>query len=570
MIDKILFIFSKKEKFQFLYLILILNFGVFLEMLSIGIIFPTLLILIDPSKSFEFLNKLNIEIDIQYSESDIILYLLIVIVFIFLIKNLTLFYLQKKQAFILANYNEKLSKEIFKRYLDQSIRFLLKNNTSLISRNIIEVPNLFSNHYIQSILNLFMELIMLIGVLIILLNNNFILTISAILILTPLASLIFLINKKELLKSGEESKLHWGERLKQIQETFAGILEVKSFNKENTFYEKYKFHNKKITDVSIKLSVINIIPKLIFEFIIIVIICGGVFYLINQNKNIIDAIPTIGLFSYAFIRLLPSLNKILVSLQRIKYSSAIVDEIFFIKKSLISNSIKEIKKLEFKDNIEIKNLDFEYIKSEKILSNLNLKLKKNSIVGIYGESGTGKSTFLKILMGLLSPASGNISVDGFPISENIKSWQKIVGYVPQNVFIMDNSLKFNISLLDKDDQINYDKVEEAISLTNLKEFKDKLAKGLDANLGEVGQKISGGQKQRIGIARAIYANPQVLVLDESTSNLDDDTEIEILEELSKLRLKRNLTIIIVSHKPAIKNYCDTLYEIKNKSIYKIK
>ena len=570
MIDKILFIFSKKEKFQFLYLILILNFGVFLEMLSIGIIFPTLLILIDPSKSFEFLNKLNIEIDIKYSESDIILYLLIVIVFIFLIKNLTLFYLQKKQAFILANYNEKLSKEIFKRYLDQSIRFLLKNNTSLISRNIIEVPNLFSNHYIQSILNLFMELIMLIGVLIILLNNNFILTISAILILTPLASLIFLINKKELLKSGEESKLHWGERLKQIQETFAGILEVKSFNKENTFYEKYKFHNKKITDVSIKLSVINIIPKLIFEFIIIVIICGGVFYLINQNKNIIDAIPTIGLFSYAFIRLLPSLNKILVSLQRIKYSSAIVDEIFFIKKSLISNSIKEIKKLEFKDNIEIKNLDFEYIKSEKILSNLNLKLKKNSIVGIYGESGTGKSTFLKILMGLLSPASGNISVDGFPISENIKSWQKIVGYVPQNVFIMDNSLKFNISLLDKDDQINYDKVEEAISLTNLKEFKDKLAKGLDANLGEVGQKISGGQKQRIGIARAIYANPQVLVLDESTSNLDDDTEIEILEELSKLRLKRNLTIIIVSHKPAIKNYCDTLYEIKNKSIYKIK
>ena len=322
-----------------------------------------------------------------------------------------------------------------------------------------------------------------------------------------------MINKKKLLRSGEESKFHWAERLKQIQETFAGILEVKSFNKENTFYEKYKFHNKKITDVSIKLSIINIIPKLIFEFIIIVLICGGVFYLINQNKNIIDVIPTIGLFSYAFIRLLPSLNRNLVSLQRIKYSSAIVDEIFFIKKSLISDSMKEIKKLEFKDKIEIKNLDFKYVKSEKILSNLNLKLKKNFFIGIYGESGTGKSTFLKILMGLLSPTSGNIYVDGFPISENIKSWQKIVGYVPQNVFIMDNSLKFNISLLDKDDQIDYDKVEEAISLTNLKEFKDKLAKGLDASLGEVGQKISGGQKQRIGIARAIYANPQVLVLD---------------------------------------------------------
>ena len=154
MIDKILFIFSKKEKFQFLYLILILNFGVFLEMLSIGIIFPTLLILTNPSKGFEILKKLNIELDIQYSENQIILYLLVVIIFIFLIKNLTLFYLQKKQAFILATYNEKLSKEIFKRYLDQPIRFLLQNNTSLISRNIIEVPNLFSNHYIR-VLNLF-------------------------------------------------------------------------------------------------------------------------------------------------------------------------------------------------------------------------------------------------------------------------------------------------------------------------------------------------------------------------------------------------------------------------------
>lgn len=309
-------------------------------------------------------------------------------------------------------------------------------------------------------------------------------------------------------------------------------------------------------------------PKLVFEFVIVLIICSAVMFALKADHNLLESIPLIGLFSYSFIRALPSVNKILVSFQRIKYSTSILNEIFYIKKTLLSDDkISEVS-LNFQDKIQIKNLDYEYIKQQKILSNLNFEIKKNLMIGIYGDSGSGKSTLLKILLGLLQPTNGDILCDSVSIFKNIKSWQKIISFVPQNIYLMDETLKYNLSLSVNEKDIDQDRIEEVIKQTNLISFVKNLPNQYDTLLGESGQRISGGQKQRIGIARALYTNPKILILDESTSNLDNDTENQILKELKIL--SRNLTIIIVSHKDTIKFFCDQVFQVKNNSINQVK
>ena len=244
----------------------------------------------------------------------------------------------------MANYTENLVNSIYSKYLNQPLKILISYNTSFLSRNIVEITNIFSSNLLQSVLSVITESFLLIGILILLFINQFYLTLFALIIILPVALFIYNSNKKQLRFLGEESKFHWGERIKKIQETFGGILEVKSFGKQDQFFKKFKFHNNKLKDISIKLSIINIIPRLIFEIIIVLIICSGLFYFTINNFNIIDILPTLGLFVYAFFRIIPVTNKLLVGFQRIRYSSSILDEIYFIKIELISEKQDMLKK----------------------------------------------------------------------------------------------------------------------------------------------------------------------------------------------------------------------------------
>ena len=568
MIKKLLTILSTREKKIFFKLIIILIFTVILEMLSVGIILPTLAIVLDTSKSFIYFEKLNLNFLDFVSKDNLIYYTLSLLSFVFVFKNIAIFFAQKYQAKTLAIYNENLVNSIYKKYLNQPLKILMSYNTSFLSRNILEITNIFTNNYLQSVISIITESFLLIGILIILFINQFYLTLFAIAIILPTAFFIYYFNKKKLRTLGEDSKFHWGERLKKIQETFGGILEVKSFGKQDQFFNKFKFHNNKLKNISVKLSIINIIPRLIFEIIVVLIICSGLFYFTKNNFNVIDILPTLGLFVYAFYRIIPISNKLLVGFQRIRYSSSILDEIYFIKIDLVSEKQDFKKSIVFNKKILINNLSYSYEPSQNLFSNLNVEIKKHSLVGIYGKSGSGKSTLLKILLGLIKPTKGNILSDGEDISSYINSWQQIIGFVPQNVYIMDDTLENNVSMLSERNKISQQKFLEIINKVNLSEFLSHLPKKENTILGEVGQRISGGQKQRIGIARALYSDPQILILDESTSNLDNDTENQILKELKMLT--KNLTIIIVSHRENIKNYCDSVYRLENKKIERIK
>lgn len=563
MIKKIFYIFSKKEKLIFIKLIILQNIGILLEMLSIVIILPFLSLLLNKPTGLYFIDKYNININ-SNSTDNIIYFLIFLIIIIFLLKNVILYFLQLNQSKVLSKYNENLTNDIYIRYLAQPLKFLMLNNSSILSRNIIEVPTLFSHQFIQSFLNIIVETILVVLLILLLLAAQPFFTIFTFFLIIPIGVIIYKFNRTSLLKCGEDSKLHWGERLKQINQTFGGILEVKSFNRENIFFEKFKFHNKKLRKVSVKLSSINITPKFIFEFMIILIVCLIILFIFKIKYNFIDMLPLLSLFLYSFLRILPSINKILISFQRIKYSTSILNEIFFIKKNLTIDNNFSIRNLDFKYKIQVKNLDFEYSQSKKILSNLNLEFKKNTMIGIFGESGSGKSTFIKILLGLLYPTKGDILCDSTSIFEDTKSWQKLVSFVPQNIYLMDETLQYNLSLIENKKNVNQALLENVINQTNLTSFVENLPNKYETILGEMGQRISGGQKQRIGIARALYTNPKILILDESTSNLDSGTEDKILQELKTLT--KSLTIIIVSHKEKIKSFCDQVFQIKNNSI----
>ena len=287
-----------------------------------------------------------------------------------------------------------------------------------------------------------------------------------------------------------------------------------------------------------------------------------------------------GVYFFSATRILPSINRIMISFQ--DYSTAYPAAEVISKETLKLDNIKsEIaidktydNKLNFKNEINLENISFKYANTNRyILQNLNLKIKKNSIIGIYGKTGNGKSTLINVITGLLKPTEGSIYCDDFEISTNNRAWQNLIGYVAQNVYLSDDTIENNIKFenFTREKQIN-DQIKTNVFLerilidAGLKEFVDNLDKGLQSKTGESAIKISGGQKQRIGIARAMYRNPQIFLLDEDTSSLDSNTEKEILTRLENLKEKK--TIIIISHKKDNFRMCDQVYELRQGNLFK--
>lgn len=568
MINEINRIIDKQYKKKFIILILTLLIGILLEMISIGMILPVLATIIDPENSVRIIENFSLDLSFfKISENNVIFITLVLLVSIFIVKNVTLYFLQKFQAKNYAKFNENLQNTLFTKYINQSITYLTQINTAFINRNVIELSTHFTYQFINALTISFIESIFLLGILIILIIANPFITIVGFLCVLFFAFLIFLINKRILLSAGELNKIHVGKRIKYLQEAFGGILEVKSFKKENYFIENFSKQNKIINNLQVKLGIIQFTPRLFLETISVILLSFLIIFFINNNNNIINILPLLGLYVYAVIRILPSLNRILISIQRARYSLPVLNEIYFVINSLKKPVDYNEKKLIFENNIEIKNISYEYDETKKILDKANLEIKKNSLVGVIGQSGSGKSTILKIFLGLLKPSEGEILVDKNSIYDFLNSWQNKISFVPQDVYILDDNIKKNIALGIDENQIDSEKLKYAIKFSNLEKFIENLPEGTNTILGEKGSRISGGQRQRIGIARALYNQPEILVLDEATSSLDEKNEFEIFEELNSL--KKKLTIVFATHRKTLRKYCDSLFEIENKKFNKI-
>jgi len=563
-------VLSSEEKKKFFIIFFLILLGVVLEIISFSSIIPVSTILLSDQSSF-FVNFKNIY---SINDKDLIVIALLCFLFLLIIKNLYLFLLAKYQIKFINKVLKNLRLNIFDNYLNQSIVFLSKKNSSAFLQNVINYCNIYTTFFLLPLLNLTLEILVLVFTICILFYYNFMVTLICSLLLLIFGAIILVFNKNSMIKYGGISNSQSVLFIKNIQQTFSAIKDIKILGKESFFRKRVEGNINLLNSSSYKAGVVGAYPKYLLETVVVsIIILFLIFNLDSEyNRGIIS--PFLFLFVAATFRLLPSINKILNLVNRIRFSISTVKSLLNELKKIEANGYNEIinKKIKPKINIikkiEIKNLKFSYDKKKDYcLDSLNLNIYNNSLIGITGKSGSGKSTLIDIIMGLKFPNAGFVKINNYDLLDINSNWRRMIGYVQQDVFLLDDSIKFNIAFGVQEKNINKKKISDLIKKTQLESFITSLPEGIDTKVGERGARISGGQKQRIAIARALYSSPKILILDEATNGIDYDSEILILKLLKKI--KKDMIIIFVSHKKNVLKFCDVVYELKNRKVYKL-
>jgi len=567
-INKIFNLLNHQQKKNAIFLSLFIMIGIILEMGGIGILIPVMSIILKTDDSYEnSILKFIFELLGRPARQDFILILLFVIGLFYSVKYYFLVFLNYKQAIFSNSLSASFSQELFEGYMKLPYQFHLNRNSSLLLRNIqVEVYQITT--VTQAFINLFMEFSVIIGMMIMLLIVEPIGAISTAVFLFFSSTYFHQRNKNKLLQWGIKRKNSSSYMNKYILEGLGGVKDIKFLGRESFFVDSYKKYSDEYSSINANVNFLSQIPRLYLELLSVFALIIMILIQLLQSNSTEEIIPILSLFLAASFRLIPSTNKIMSSLQSIKFNKPVVegiyDEFQLIRKNRKDNisAIYSTLNLEFEKNIIFEDVEFCYEGSQKpSISSFNVEIKKGSIVGIFGSSGAGKSTLIDIILGILSPTSGKLFVDGVLVfNNNLDSWQRKMGYVPQSIFLSDESIRRNIAFGIDEEKIDESKIFNAIKLAKLEEFVDNLPNGLDTFVGERGVRISGGQRQRIGIARALYNDPPILIFDEATSALDLETEKYVMDSINNLRKIK--TLIIVAHRLSTLSKCDIVYELK--------
>lgn len=567
-IQKINYLLNRKQKTQLLILSFLLLLGTILEMVSLSVLVPTLEIMSKTNidEKYPFLKPLLNKLD-NPSQSRLILIVMIFIVILFIFKGLFLVFLNWKQSDFSAKLSSELSIKLYTGYLKQPYHFHLQKNSSILNFNISEAASLsgFSNTIMIGLL----ETTVILGIIsmLFLVEPIGALSVSLFLLLSGLAFHRF--TKNKIMSWSKNRQFHVGQGNKQLMQGFGGVKDIKLMGNEVFFINSYSKHIIENATISTKATTLNLVPRLYLEVLAVFAMAGLVVSMIIQGKSVDLIVPVLGIFLVAAFRMIPSANRIMTSVQTLKSAYPTIDLVYNEFK-LINNSSSDKRTgiyVNFNDQIEMNNISFSYTNSKKVLSDINIKISKGKSIGIIGPSGSGKSTLVDLILGLLSPTSGSIKIDGLDINNVMTSWQNKIGYVPQSIYLTDDTIKNNIAFGLPENQINNESISRVIKIAQLGEFIDSLPEGLDTKVGERGVRLSGGQRQRIGIARALYHEPSILVLDEATSALDTNTEIEVMKAVNSLHGKK--TLIIIAHRLSTVNNCDLIYKISSGKIIEV-
>ena len=561
-ITKIKFLLEPNQLKKVYFIILLIIIGMFFEMLGLGVLFPILSFIINPNSLNQY--KIFLEFKTYFNnpnDSTLTLILLTFLIGFYLIKTFFLLYLNWERNSLSINISKSLSHKLFKGYLNQEYHFHLNNNSSTLLKNIQSEVQLFTA-FATALINITVEFSFSIGIILILIFSE---PKGAFIVLAFLGTSVYIFGsftKKKLKQWSNERLKHSIIINKSLIEGLSAIKDLIIFNRVSFFYEKYIIENEKHSRIITKVNFLDSIPRIYLEMLSIVGISILIIITKTTNNNT-SLVPILGIFAAAAFRIIPSLNSMMKSIQLARFSSSTINllsEEFHKIKS--SNRIESSQNdLTFNKSICVSNLNFKFETSEtQILTNLSFNIKKGETVGFIGSSGSGKSTLIDIIIGLHKPQSGSVFVDDININKNELIWRKKIGYIPQSIYILDDTLKKNIAFALPENEIDNNRVLEAIEAAQLTEFVNNLPSKIDTYVGEKGVRISGGQRQRIGIARALYNNPDVLILDEATSALDLNTENHIMQTILKLRGKK--TILIVAHRLKTLENCDRIIVIE--------
>jgi ABC-type multidrug transport system fused ATPase/permease subunit len=368
------------------------------------------------------------------------------------------------------------------------------------------------------------------------------------------------VSDSRLQRWGTLRQFEKGKIIQTIQQSLGAVKDIQVLNRENWFISEHNRHQEQDGRLLRKIITIQSLPRLWLEVMAIGGLTGLIGVMLSSGREASEIVPVVGLFAATAFRVLPSINKIVGSKQQLKVSRAAIEAIYSdLQLPSRSLSLGHVPQLAF-ENIEVDSLVFSYEGIESpVLNNVNVHIRKGEAVGFVGQSGSGKSTLIDIMLGLLHPQGGLVSVNGQRIDDVKQSWQQQIGYIPQTIFLMDDSLRRNIAIGIADKEIDELAITEALKSAQLEDFVASLPEGIDTVVGERGVRLSGGQRQRIGIARALYHRPSVLVLDEATSSLDTETEHGVMQAVQALQGDK--TVIIVAHRLSTVEYCDRLYRL---------
>ena len=568
-IKKVFSFLNKKERVKSFFLLILTLFSILLETFGLASFFPLMSAVVDENYfSNPFYQKISIFLGIESINLNLFF---IFFLSLFILKNIYLVFFTYWQNYFTNKISLRISNDLYSSYLNKNFSFHLNSNSAFLIRNINESASIDS--VFLRILVLINEFLLVIGITALLLYVNFLATIS-ILFIIFLSLYIFNLSTKNTIKSFGEKKFYLnGRYVQNLMEGIHAFKEILLFNKKNFFINNNLKYRKRLLDYQLIFSLFSYLPRALIEIICIVAILLLINILTKSNNTIQEIIPVLAVFSASAFRLFPSAIKIFSSLQNFSYAKPIIDNIASeTRNSLIDadfNEKKELsknKEITFEKEINLENINFQYLDDKTLLSNINLKIQKGKTIGIIGTSGTGKSTLLNIFTGLLSPTSGKVLVDGENIENNKIAWRKKLGYVSQDIFLQDASLAENIAFGVEKSDIEYSKINECISLAELDSFVENLTDGVNSMIGEKGIRISGGEKQRLGLARALYNSPHVLILDEATNSLDINTENTILNTLKNL--KNDFTILLISHHENPLKIVDEIYELKTNTLLK--
>ena len=507
---------------------------------------------------------------LSFIDSDNIMLLIIVFFLVFIIRSITAVIFSLTRNKLVKNVNDEISEKIYDNYLNKNFSFFLNTNSSKLVSNIIVEVEKFSYRVIDPLIYFFGEIFITVGIFLYLATNFF----EGTILMTSLIFLSYMFFYKTyvsyfqnlgLIKTNADAK-----KIDDLQKSFYIINEIKIGKLEKYFRDIFKTNTQNSSRSQFSLNFFQDVPKSLIEIIALLFISGLLYFSyfwLGYNKQ--EILLMSGIFAVALFRLLPSANRIYHTLNSIKYHLPSIEIIYSelnkeYKKEQKNSEIKSdiVQKLIDFKKIELKDVSYSYNEKNIILEKINLKIKKGNLIGIYGDSGSGKSTLLNLICGLLEPTKGQILCNDINIYEYKKSYYDLLGYVSQNIFLTDDTLKKNIVM--GNNVFKKDVFRDAIKSANLIETFNLLSEKENTILGERGSMLSGGQKQRVGIARALYKRSKILILDEPTSALDVTSQGEILNTI--MSLKGRVTTLLVTHDMDIIEKCDEVYKIEKKKI----
>ena len=567
MIQKIRMIFNRTQKIKFVVLFCMLFAGSVLELMGVSLILPFVQLVMDTDGTDNALFQWFGRLVGAESQRELLIWLGLLLIAVYLIKNTYLLFAKYVQLRFVFNNRLELSGRLMRNYMKKPYPFHLEKNSSEILRSVTsDVNNLYE--LVMDVIDLVSNLLIIAMLAVYLLYTDVVITLVVAALLGLCSYFYFAIMRKRTVDYGKQNQIYNGKMIQAVNQALGGIKEIKVLARENYFVRAYEENGRYYASSLKKSQFYRNEPKYLIET---VCVCG-VLVKLQMGADVQELVPQLSVFAMAAFRLLPSVNQVNNLLNGILFLKPSIDRIY---EDLQEAGAKknerpperDYRRLPAADAVRFEHVTFRYPGTEKeILSDLSVELPLKKSIGLVGSSGAGKTTFMDLLLGLLSPDQGRICYGDSDIRDCPDAWGHKLGYIPQSIYLADDTIRRNVAFGIPDSEISEAKVRRALEEAQLLEFVDGLDDGLDTMVGESGVRLSGGQRQRIGIARALYQQPEILVLDEATSALDTETEQAVMEAVERFRGR--CTLLMIAHRTSTLENCDQIYRLEDGKLYR--